>query len=103
MIQDNVACTRFSSITLTCYMSGDLVQIGFSPWTHTVEGIFIRYLNGSLNGDKLSLLIAQCTFDDGGEYTCSAWNQDNHQKYWSNTTTVLTIEGMLFIDLSILS
>lgn len=89
----SMVCNHTADVYLQCILSGDLQFYGFSQWTHSVYGKFIRNLNGRNDGNTSTLLIQSCSYEDAGNYTCRAWNKNNHTNYWSNKTTILTING----------
>ncbi|CAG2207671.1 unnamed protein product [Mytilus edulis] len=89
-VSNATVCNQTSDVYLLCKLSGDLNHYGFSQWKHTVNGKFIRKLNGRTHGNISTLLIQSCSHEDVGHYTCIAWNKINRTKYWSNRTTVLT-------------
>ncbi|XP_063399331.1 uncharacterized protein LOC134683950 [Mytilus trossulus] len=87
-------CNRTSDAQLQCHLSGDLHYYGFVQWIHTINGKFIRTLNGTTHGIVSTLLLPSCSYEDFGNYTCIAWNENNHHKYWSNKTTSLTVRDL---------
>ncbi|XP_052066927.1 uncharacterized protein LOC127706386 isoform X2 [Mytilus californianus] len=93
-VRHSTVCNQTADAYLQCILSGDLQYYGFSQWTHTVNGKFIRKLNGRNHGNTSSLLIQSCSYEDVGNYTCRAWNENNHKKYWSNKTTILTVNDL---------
>lgn len=74
-------------------MLGDLDTYGFDLWSHTVNGVFIRHLKGENNRNMSILVISQCSFRDSGDYSCNAWNTKGENKYRSNKTTAVVVNG----------
>lgn len=68
-----VTCNS-SAVNLSCIIKTGLPSYGFNLWTHSVNGIHIRTLNGSINGMESVLEVETCSYQEAGEYTCNAWN-----------------------------
>ncbi|XP_071149230.1 uncharacterized protein [Mytilus edulis] len=68
-----VTCNS-SAVNLSCIIKTGLPSYGFNLWTHSVNGIHIRTLNGSMNGRESILEVETCSYQEAGEYTCNAWN-----------------------------
>lgn len=84
-------------MTLVCALSGDLLKYGFGRWTHEINGQLIKKLVGIIRGNRTSIVINSCTYRDSGEYTCTAWNKNKNDIYWSNKTTSIKVNGRLVI------
>ncbi|VDI47658.1 Hypothetical predicted protein [Mytilus galloprovincialis] len=97
-ISNPTECNVTSNIMLFCALSGDLQTYGFYLWTHKMNGHFIRHLKGNVNKVTSTLLISSCSFEDSGEYICSAWNQIGNEKYESNKTTTITVNQNIYSD-----
>lgn len=95
-LKNETSCKHKSSSTLMCTLSGELDNYGFKSWIHEMNGNFIRTMSGLVNGHRSILVIHSCTYEDGGEYTCVAWNEVMHTKYFANKTTTLTINSKFF-------
>ncbi|CAC5386898.1 unnamed protein product [Mytilus coruscus] len=93
-VSNTATCNQTTDAQLQCYLSGDLHYYGFGQWIHTINGKFIRKLNGTTHGNISTLFLQSCSYEDFGNYTCIAWNENNHHKYWSNKTTILTVRDL---------
>ncbi|CAC5387769.1 HMCN [Mytilus coruscus] len=93
-VSNTAICNRTADAQLQCYLSGDLHYYGFGQWIHTINGKYIRKLNGTTHGNISTLVLQSCSYEDFGNYTCIAWNENNHHKYWSNKTTILTVRDL---------
>lgn len=94
-VSNQTVCDRTVNIQLLCIISGNLHHYGFSKWIHTINGNYLRKLNGRTRGNMSILLIDSCSFEDVGNYTCMAWNKNKNMEYWSNKSTTLTVNGKL--------
>lgn len=92
-VKQSSVCNKTADACLVCILSGDIHNYGFSQWIHTVNGKFVRKLNGRNHGNTSTLFIQSCSYEDGGTYICRGWNKNHHMKYWSNKTTILTVNG----------
>ncbi|CAG2190679.1 unnamed protein product [Mytilus edulis] len=98
-INDEFHCNSSSTVALVCSARGELTMFGFARWTHTVDGIYIRSLYGITEKYISILIINDCTFKDGGDYTCSAWNKAGDSILWTNKTTLLHFTGRCVMKL----
>lgn len=87
-------CNSLGTVALVCSASGELTKFGFARWIHSVDDKNIRSLSGITETNISVLIINDCSFMDGGDYTCSVWNQDGENTIWSNKTTSLHFTGM---------
>lgn len=69
-----VTCNS-SSVTLTCVIKTGLPLYGFNQWRHFFNGKFIRTLNGSVDDMESVLEVETCSYQNAGEYICTAWNE----------------------------
>lgn len=88
-------CNTSGTVALACSASGELTTFGFARWIHSVDGKYIRSLVGITETDISILIINDCNFMDGGDYTCSVWNDDGEKTIWANKTTSLHFTGMI--------
>lgn len=82
-------CNSSSTVALVCSVMGELGMFGFAQWIHTFDGKYIRSLHGTTNRYISLLIINDCSFEDGGQYTCAVWNKDGDKLLWANQTTTL--------------
>lgn len=88
---ESVKCNS-SSVTLSCIIKTALPKYGFSPWIHSINGNYIRTLNGSMRGIE-SVLELTCSYQNTGEYTCTAWNEYGKTSLVKNKTISLSVDG----------
>ncbi|XP_052070889.1 uncharacterized protein LOC127709405 isoform X1 [Mytilus californianus] len=90
---DMVFCNNTDSVILTCRVSGEMSEFGFSPWEHIFNGTYIRSLTGNVTGNVSFLSIDYCTYEDNGEYICEAWNKDSQQIFRQKSSTNVIVKG----------
>lgn len=96
---DEVFCNSTESIILSCQISGEMSEFGFSSWEHRFHGTFIRSIPGNVTGNVLFLSIDSCNYEDNGEYICEAWNKAFQQLFRQSKSTTVIITGNYFINL----
>ncbi|CAG2190908.1 unnamed protein product [Mytilus edulis] len=90
-LKEEFCCNVTETVALICSVRGDLAIFGFEPWQHSLNGTYIRSLNG-LNDKYVSLLLINtCSYQDAGEYTCIVWNKHTGETLVANKTTRLEI------------
>lgn len=72
-------------------------MFGFEGWIHSVDGKYIRSLRGITGKNNSVLVIDDCTYEDDGEYTCSAWNKNGESILWANKTSSMHFTGTLYV------
>lgn len=82
-----------SSIELSCSLSGDLDTYGFDLWQHAIDGVVVRELVGVISNNRSALVIASCSFNDRGDYTCIAWNRKKRKKDYLRKSTEVKVNG----------
>ncbi|CAC5408228.1 unnamed protein product [Mytilus coruscus] len=92
-LQTQFVCNSSESAVLSCNLSGELSTFGFSGWIHSSGGTLLRQLDGNISGKTSLLEIKNCSFDDRGDYLCSAWNEDYTDVFLQNATTSLFVAG----------
>ncbi|CAG2217650.1 unnamed protein product [Mytilus edulis] len=94
-----VTCNS-SAVNLSCIIKTGLPLYGFNLWTHSVNGIQIRTLNGSMNmmnGKESILEVETCSFQEAGEYTCNAWNTHGGTSLVVNKNISLQVNNVIHI------
>lgn len=82
---------------LTCEVSGELFKYGFKRWIHSSNGVIIRELNGTKAKNSTSVIIKSCGYQDAGSYTCTAWNDNGMETFWTNKTSIVKVLGVYYI------
>lgn len=60
---------------------------------HFFQGLFIRSLNGEIQGNMSTLIIDSCSYQDAGEYSCIAWNELKRTRLYANKTVTLAVNS----------
>ena len=84
-------CNHTSAVVLKCVAMGDHLQLEFHSWTHLLNGVVIRLLNGTNRNNISELEIQPCGYQDQGHYVCSAENKEKRKILTGNTTTEMMI------------
>ncbi|CAC5408250.1 TTN [Mytilus coruscus] len=90
---DMVFCNNTESVILSCRVSGEMSEFGFSPWVHRFHGTYIRSVAGNVTGNVSFLSIDSCNYEDNGEYICEAWNKDSQQIFRQKSSTRVIVKG----------
>lgn len=93
-LNNELYCNSSSTVALVCSVRGELGMFGFDKWIHSVDGKHVRSLPGKADKYISLLIINDCSFRDGGEYTCVVWNKDGDIIFRVNQTTTLQVVGM---------
>lgn len=93
-LQTQFVCNSSEPAVLSCNVSGELSTFGFSGWIHSFDGTLLRQLDGNISDHTSFLEIKNCSFEDRGDYLCSAWNEDSTGVFLQNATTSLIVAGI---------
>lgn len=78
---------------MSCTIKTGLPSYGFYLWRHFFNGEFIRTLNGSVHSMKSVLEVETCSYQDAGEYECTAWNKYGNTTFVSHKNISLIVYG----------
>ncbi|XP_052080246.1 sialoadhesin-like isoform X2 [Mytilus californianus] len=90
--EETVTCNN-ASVTLSCTIKTVLPVYGFNPWIHYFNGAYIRRLNGSVLERKSILEVETCSYQNAGEYICTAWNKYGDTTLVANKTIDLVVNA----------
>lgn len=90
-ISKHIVCNESRGIAVSC-SGGELPVDGFLPWVHSYNDHFIRYLKGTINGNK-SIIHLNCSSEEEGTYFCQAWTSEQGIRQLNNVSDKVVIQG----------
>ncbi|CAC5410053.1 unnamed protein product [Mytilus coruscus] len=92
-LRSSFTCNLHKTIELTCYASSELPVIYFESWVHSIDGYFIRQVNGNNNASTSTIYFDECNYEDEGEYLCQAWTTDHGLNLRNNISGRVVTKG----------
>jgi hypothetical protein len=93
MLNNSFHCNSTCNVALVCRIHGGVKDFGFNPWTHVLNNVVIRSLDGFVDNKLGYLQISHCGYQDAGKYICSIWNSFADGIYLTNITAELFVAG----------
>lgn len=92
-LRSSFTCNLYQAIGMTCSASSELPVIYFEPWVHSINGYFIRQVNGNNSANTSTIYFDACNYEDEGEYLCQAWTTDHGLNLRNNISGRVVTEG----------
>lgn len=92
-VERSLICKQHDAIEIACNAIGGMSIVDFGLWTHLHGGYFIRYLQGFKDGNTSTIKLTNCSYEDEGDYFCSAWSSDHGISLWNNISSNVIIQG----------